>query len=155
MSSTPAAPNTKTTLTRAQWDAVKDHLSNPYAKLNIEADGHTLCITTVVNGNKLSRVVYIDGWLKGEYSTEGHPFNKFYYPKKIQYPSNAKIKKAKEGVSKKFIKQHPNLFTHSIKYFHMPFYSSVSAIKKRLEATCTIISINPESNADYGFRMPQ
>lgn len=100
-------------------------------------------------------MVYVDHWFKGEYLNEGHKFNKYYYPKRIQYPSNAKIKAKKEGVSKKFIKENPDLFTPITKIILTPYYPSISAIKKRLEATCTTIIINPESNSDYGFCMPQ
>lgn len=129
-----------TTLTASEWKEIADGLQYPGHQAKILADDHEITIESTIYKNRIVYSIFIDGWIKGEYCNEESPFSKYLNKKRTQYPSPAKLNKMKVGLSKKFIKQNPDLFKAHVVYYYTPMYSSVRAIQNRLSTTCSSIT---------------
>jgi len=85
-----------------KWQEIKDALKDLGGSVTLLADGHELALRKVHNGKKIYVVVYVDGYLKGKWTTVEdqkpvHPEARFWRPmksalyKKKDYPKLKKI----------------------------------------------------------------
>lgn len=69
-----------------KWQQIEQALTGVYGSIKLMADGHELCIKRSVSGDRIINMVYVDGWLKGEWSLKDddgqpkHSEGRFFRP---------------------------------------------------------------------------
>lgn len=89
-----------------KWKEIKERLANLSSSVELLADGYTLSLVKVHDGKKIFVRVYVDGfvkgeWTKSEHGTPVHPEARFWRPmKRAAYPKKV-YAKAKRAFGKK------------------------------------------------------
>lgn len=89
-----------------KWGEIKERLKHLGGSVELLADGHELALVKAHNGKKIFVRVYVDGFVKGEWTkTEDgqpvHPEGRFWRPmKRAAYPKKV-YAKAKRAFGKK------------------------------------------------------
>lgn len=100
-----------------KWQQLEEALSGVFAYATIRADGHEVSLQKRLSGEKLVVQVYVDGWIKGEWTNAEngepvHPEARFWFPMRRrawplkQYKSLKKVfgkKKADEMTALKTV----------------------------------------------------
>lgn len=129
-------------MTNEEWKAVEEELSHcPFGRAVLLADGYELTITFCRDGKsglKFCYVVYVNGQIKGEWViNDCEERRRFYCAKKrtlLSAKDKARLKKEKKSVQK--------AVTSEMSYVaYLPYWNSVRALKKHLEANNQNISI--------------
>jgi len=68
-----------------KWQRLEAALAGPFGRANALAGGHELSFKKALNGEKLVVNVYVDGWIKGEWTRAendqpAHPEGQFWRP---------------------------------------------------------------------------
>jgi hypothetical protein len=121
------------------WKAVKEKWDSApmYFHLKIKHGGNEISFTPWLDKSKRYKLgVYVNGWLKGEYTNEGHEFQKYFNPKVI-LPSKKQI-----AIERRFDKTLKKLTDRQViekqempvcRYL-TPSFSNISEIKKMVTA---------------------
>ncbi|QTE39509.1 hypothetical protein J3L18_10770 [Mucilaginibacter gossypii] len=135
----------------ANWQTVKNAWGAFYDQIQIIADGHKLTLQTQRNGMSLLMVIYVDGFIKGEYmSAESEIGQKFYNERKIPV-YKAKDLKENAKVFGKRSRMAKQKYVSSLS----PYWKSFAAFKKQLTAKCkslelvTVAENHPINSLDY------
>lgn len=85
-----------------KWKTIKEHLKHLGGSVELLADGHKLNLVKAHDGKKIFVVVYVDGYVKGEWTETKdekpvHPEGRFWRPMK-----RAAYSKKHYAVAKRF-----------------------------------------------------
>ena len=117
-------------MTDEQWKEVEKKLVPPFGRVELEVDGYKVTIVAqMVEKMKFSFVVYVNGFIRGEWSmTDCEIRRRFYYESKrslLTKSEKAKIKKMRKSVREKILGR--------TKYsIYLPYWGSFSRLKAHL-----------------------
>lgn len=131
-----------------KWQEIKDALKHLGGSVTLLADGHELALRKVHNGKKIYVVVYVNGYLKGEWTTVEdqkpvHPESRFWRPmrraayKKKDYPKMKRIfgkAEADRMVASRIIGFVPEFSTEGAVITHLKKHFPDLEIKREAEA---------------------
>lgn len=110
-------------MTKQEWIEA-EKLVTLYSALLLDCDGFRLSISETRSKNKIEVIVYVNGFLKGEWiSNDCEERRRFYQKKKKQMHSQKKIKQWKRLFGKT-LEQYA--------YYYLPFWTSFKAFKAHL-----------------------
>ncbi len=117
-------------MTDEQWKEVEKKLVPPFGRVELEIDGYKVTIVAqLVEKKKFSFVVYVNGFIRGEWSKDDCEIRRrFYYESKrslLTKSEKAKIKKMRKSVREKLLER--------TKYsIYLPYWGSFSRLKSHL-----------------------
>lgn len=134
---------------KEQWAEFEERADRLYCTQKLTCDGFELSVTKAqISKNKLGVVVYVNGWIKGEWlggekadcaeQRFMRPVERYAYRPKFRQEMlklMGKRRYAQEGMDRK------------VKYF-MPDWPSGAALRRHLAKTCKAITIHPDPILD-------
>lgn len=127
-------------MTKQDWEAVAASLATPYGGgAEFLIDGHKITARVErYKGLKYVVVVYIDGYLKGEYfKADSELGRKFYLPRKKAFFSAKEIAACKKA----FGKRRADEMAAKAYHWNASISSSIGAFRKHWAKTCTSIEL--------------
>ena len=134
-------------MTKEEWAKIADWwgIGLVFVKMNI--DGHEISLYNNIDKKKMivEVVIYVDGYIKGEYSTVGNEIGDrfwnrarkpLYSPKELKERAKIWGKRSKEARQKHFEYNHP-------------YWRSFVAFKKHITTHNTEINLIQESEVGY------
>lgn len=120
---------------RGWWDS-----DSIYSSFKLQCDEHEVSLHFEVYKKKINVIIYVDGWLKGEWLNLDNPIGqKFLQRHKKAYYTAKELKK----YAKVFGKKH-ELAQQKYYEWVSVSWSSFSAFKKHISTTCKDIKIIEE-----------
>ena len=119
-------------MTKEDWNKVKERWSNPYGCIKFKCDGYDVSLQAVIHKLKLVHLVYINGWLKGEWMNGDCEEGRRFYRVKECFLHSAKDRAAaKKHLGKSAYKRYN--YDKKFKSHHSD-WSSFASFKKHLIA---------------------
>lgn len=100
-------------MTKEEWKKIEDWWGTGFSSVNLMIDGHEISLHNVIDKKKMivEVVIYVDGYIKGEYSTAGNEIGDrfwnrvkkpLYTPKQLKEQAKIWGKRSKEAQQKYF-----------------------------------------------------
>lgn len=101
--------------------------------VKLRIDGHEITISLeLYNKMKFTYIVYIDGWIKGEYlNKESELGKKFYNPRMMHFHKKSFITSMEKLLGKKEAKKKGYVYQKTL-YAYSPSFDSFRSLKKVL-----------------------
>lgn len=117
-------------MTKEEWKKVEDWWGTGYSSIKMKVDGHDIQLDNCIDKKKMivEVVIYVDGYIRGEYSTAGNEIGDrfwnrikkpLYTPKQLKECAKLWGKRSKEAQQKHF-------------EYNSPYWRSFSAFKKHI-----------------------
>lgn len=134
-------------MTKEEWAKIADWWGTGLGSVKMSIDGHEISLYNNIDKKKMvvEVVIYVDGYIKGEYSTAGNEIGDrfwnrvkkpLYSPKELKERAKIWGKRSKEAQQKHF-------------EYNCPYWRSFSSFKKHITTHNTKINLIPESEAGY------
>lgn len=132
-------------MTAEEWKTVEEALSHcPFGRVKLIADGYELTISFARDGKsglKYCYVVYVNGMIRGEWVLNDCEERRRFYCPKTHSPLTAKdkarLKKERKSVQKAVAEMAAEMSYTT----YLPYWNSLKALKKHLEANNQHIEI--------------
>lgn len=133
-------------LTAEQWQEVEKRLSMQWGSIKLRCDGHEVFAVVKSDKMKLVIVLYIDGWMKGEWLKDESEIGVKFFDKKTKYLSNRKERAdALKNMNNKRLASDLRSFFKRIyeaKYsYFSPVWTSAKSFCRHIRKTCTTIEL--------------
>lgn len=132
--------------TKEQWAAVEAELSSVFGSVEVRADGYTVrALVKPISSLKLGIVIYIDGWMRGEWvKGEAPEARKFLQERKnFLFPAKSR-EEAKKRLRKRLsaeLKEYWQRVAEGSVSTWMLYWTSPKAMTRQWRKTCTSIEI--------------
>lgn len=131
-------------LTKAEWEIVKASFDTMFGTCRLICDGHEILLSRGPVKNRLTTMIYVDGWYRGSW-TKDDPEFKFLRPVKTALYSRAELERLarchRSSRAGKLIAQE--LAKKSFSYF-TPFWPAFAPFRAHLRRVCTRIELVPK-----------
>lgn len=119
-------------MTKEDWKEVEQKWSSPYSSIEFECDGYKVTLQATIYKLKLVHLVYVNGWMKGEWMNEKSEEGRRFLPVKEVFLHSSKDRAAaKKHLSKSAYKR----FNYDAKFKMIStHWVSLSSFKKHLTA---------------------
>jgi len=124
-------------MTEQEWKTIEGKLQGAYGMVKIQADDHVITLAVErLKGLQYCIMVYIDGWIKGEYLNKDSALGLKYYRKVERYLYTKKkrddaAKFRKKFKDKDFLSHADDKYTYLVLWF-----LSFKSVKKQLLENC-------------------
>lgn len=135
------------TLTKEQWAAIEKQLAGYFGRVELRCDGYQVVAAVEQIGPlKQGIVVYVNGWMKGEWMKgEAEEAKKFHCEmKRYLYPAKQRDEAKKKLKSRRLIDQlrdwYAGVAGKSVSTW-APYWTDAKAFTRHLRKTCTDIEL--------------
>lgn len=120
-------------MTEADWKTIKNNWYHQFCIEKLEVDGYTITLHVEPNKNRLEKVVYVNGFVKGKWfvKPEDHPESRFYQSWRKRFYTS-KFRKQMESIwgKRAAAKQFD---WNKVVYIKQTHWTSFSAFRKHYE----------------------
>ncbi|MBL8500670.1 MAG: hypothetical protein JNL77_08845 [Nitrosomonas sp.] len=136
-------------LTDEQWSKVERRLSSQLGSVKLQCDGHEVFAVVKTDKMKLVIVLYIDGWMKGEWLKDESEMGIKFFSKKTKYLSTQKERASalKQMNNKRLTSDLRAMFKriYEAKYsYFTPVWTSAKSFCRHIRKTCATIELMEE-----------
>lgn len=127
--------------TREQWAEFETRADSLYSTQKLDCDGFVLTVRKEITGkNKLGIVIYVNGWVKGEWWGQEKPDcpeQRFMRPSETYaFPQSFRARMLKLLGKRAYAKEN---YDRKIKVF-LPSWTSATSLRRHLVKTCKCIT---------------
>lgn len=133
-------------MTKEEWKKIADWWGTGYGSIKMNIDGHEISLYNTIDKKRMivEVVIYVDGYIKGDYSNAGDEIGDrfwlrvkkpLYSPKELKVRAKLWGKRSKEAQQKYF-------------EYNSPYWRFYSSFKRHITAHNTEINLIPEREAN-------
>ena len=133
-------------ITKEQWEEIEKTLSYPYQSVKLRCDGYEVHAVVKSDNMKLVIVLYIDGWMKGEWLKDESEMGVKFFDRKTKYLSKPKERAGafKQMNNKRLPSDLRAIFKriYEAKYsYFSPVWTSARSFCRHIRKTCNEIEL--------------
>lgn len=132
-------------MTKEEWKKVEDWWGTGFGSVEMSVDGHEISLYNNIDKKKMvvEVVIYVDGYIKGEYSTAGNETgDRFWNRARKPLYSLKELRERAEIWGKRSKEARQQHFE-----YNYPYWRSFAAFRKHITAHNTEINLIPKSEA--------
>lgn len=133
-------------ITDEQWEKIEKALSYPYQSVKLRCDGYEVHAVVKSDNMKLVIVLYIDGWMKGEWLKDESEMGVKFFDRKTKYLSKPKERASafKQMNNKRLPSDlraiFKRIYESQYSYFS-PVWTSARSFCRHIRKTCNEIEL--------------